>query len=115
MQESDCVFCRIVSGQIPAQKLYEDELVVAFEDANPEAPVHFLVIPKEHVPTLDEATAEHSEVLSRMLLTAARVAREKRVSQNGYRQVINCRAEGGQVVFHLHLHVLGGRQMGRMG
>ncbi len=115
MAGEDCVFCRIASGEIPATKLYEDEEIVAFEDANPAAPVHFLVIPKQHIPTLDDVENEHAGVLGKMMLRATELARQKGVDREGYREVINCREAGGQVVFHLHLHILGGRAMGRMG
>ena len=115
MSESDCIFCRIAASEIPSEKIYEDERIVAFEDINPISPTHFLVIPKEHIETLDDASPEHQELLGYMMLTAARIARNKGVSEAGYRQVINCRAEGGQIVFHLHLHIIGGRKMGIMG
>ena len=115
MKVGDCLFCRIVDGDIPSTKIYEDDTIVAFEDINPVAPVHFLVIPKEHVATLDDVGDEHSKVLAHMLIKAAELAREKGVADDGYRQVINCKEQGGQVVFHLHLHIIGGRQMNRMG
>jgi len=115
MGETDCVFCKIARGEIPSKKLFEDDDVVAFDDIHPAAPVHFLVIPKRHVETLDDVDEGHQMLLGRMLVTAARLAREKGVSEAGYRQVINCRKAAGQVVFHLHLHVLGGRDMRRMG
>ncbi len=115
MTGDDCIFCKIASGKIPAQKLYEDDEIIAFEDANPAAPVHFLVIPKEHISTLDDMSDEQVPLLGRIMSVATRLAREKGVSKDGYRQVINCRAAGGQVVFHLHVHILGGRQMKRMG
>ena len=110
-----CIFCRIASGQIPSQRLYEDDLVVAFEDIHPVAPVHFLVIPREHIPTLDAAGPEHEALLGRMMWVASKLAREKGVAEGGYRQVINCNEAAGQVVFHLHLHIIGGRPLKRMG
>ncbi|MFO8072281.1 MAG: histidine triad nucleotide-binding protein [Polyangia bacterium] len=115
MKDENCIFCKIAGGEVPAEKLYEDERVVAFEDVRPAAPVHFLVIPREHIATLDDAGPEHSELLGHMLVTAARIAREKGVADDGYRQVVNCRKHGGQIVFHLHMHVLGGKQLRRMG
>ena len=115
MAETDCIFCKIARGEIPAKKLFEDDDLVAFDDINPAAPVHFLVIPKRHIETLDDVTAEHGPLLGKMLVTAARLAREKGVGDAGYRQVINCRKAAGQVVFHLHAHVLGGRDMRLMG
>ncbi|HUT78472.1 MAG TPA: histidine triad nucleotide-binding protein [Polyangia bacterium] len=115
MEQKDCIFCKIAKGEIPARVIHEDDLVVAFDDINPVAPVHFLVVPREHVATLDDAAEGHALLLGHMLWTAARLAREKGVAEGGYRQVINCREAGGQVVPHLHLHILGGRQMRRMG
>jgi histidine triad (HIT) family protein len=115
MPPVDCIFCKIVNGEIPSKKLYEDDSVVAFNDINPAAPVHYLVIPKAHLPTLDDATEAHQALLGKMLLVAANLAREQGIETNGYRQVINCREHGGQVVYHLHLHVLGGRQMQSLG
>jgi histidine triad (HIT) family protein len=115
MESPDCIFCKIARGEIPARLLHQDERLVAFDDIDPAAPVHFLVVPREHIPTLDDATEEHLVLLGHMLWTAARLAREKGIAADGYRQVINCREVGGQVVPHLHLHVLGGRPMRRMG
>jgi histidine triad (HIT) family protein len=115
MTDDACIFCKIASGDIPAKKLFEDAEMVAFDDINPQAPVHFLVIPKVHIPTLDDLSLEHAELVGRMMVRAAALARDKGVAEGGYRQVINCRAFGGQEVFHLHLHIMGGRQMGKMG
>lgn len=115
MTSADCVFCRIVSGEIPARKLFENEQVLAFDDINPAAPVHFLVIPKEHLASLDDVTRAHKDLLGEMLVVASEIARQKGVATDGYRQVINCGKAAGQVVFHLHLHVLGGRPMRLMG
>ena len=115
MPDESCVFCKICAGEIPSQKLYEDDELLAFEDINPLAPVHFLVIPKQHVPTLDDVEDAHSGLLGRMLVVASKLARDKGVSEGGYRQIINCREPAGQTVFHLHLHILGGRPMGHMG
>lgn len=113
--QNDCIFCKIVEGQIPSEKIYEDDQIIAFNDINPAAPVHFLVIPKMHIATLDDVSGEHEHLLGRMLCVASRLAREKGVADDGYRQVINCKRAGGQVVFHIHVHILGGRPMGRMG
>ena len=115
MSTTDCIFCKIVKGEIPVQKLYEDDDLLAFEDANPAAPVHFLVIPKEHIETLDDVEERHKAMLGKMMLVAVEIAREKGIGAKGYRQVINCRKSGGQVVFHLHLHIMGGRDMRPMG
>ena len=112
---SDCVFCKIVSGEIPATLVYEDEYLLAFEDIHPIAPVHILLIPREHLASLDEAGQGHGDLLGRILLAAAKLAREKGIAGKGYRVLTNCNADGGQEVFHLHFHLLGGRKMGAMG
>jgi histidine triad (HIT) family protein len=111
MAEQDCLFCKIAAGRIPAQLLYEDDAVVAFRDINPQAPTHVLVIPREHVASLGEAGDGHESMLGRLLLAAARVAREGGLDRSGFRTVINNGAGAGQSVFHLHLHVLGGRPL----
>lgn len=108
---SDTIFGKIASGEIPADLVYKDEDVVAFRDISPQAPTHLLVIPRKPIPTLDAAGPEDAELLGKLLLVAAQVAREAGLSERGYRTVINCNAEAGQTVFHLHLHVLGGRPM----
>ncbi len=115
MPDADCIFCRIARGDIPAEIVLQDDDLVAFKDIHPAAPVHLLVVPRKHLPTLDDATPEDGALLGRMLLAAARLAREHGISEGGYRTIINCRAEAGQEVFHLHLHVLGGRRMRLMG
>jgi histidine triad (HIT) family protein len=112
---TDCIFCKIASGDIPSKKIFEDDEILAFEDVNPQAPVHFLVIPKAHIPTLDDVKEDQSALLGKMMVTAARIAGERGIADAGYREVINCREQGGQVVFHLHLHIMGGRKMGKMG
>ncbi len=115
MTASDCIFCKIAGGEIPSEKLYEDDEIVAFDDINPAAPVHFLIVPKEHIPTMDDLGEAHADLIGRMVLVGALVAREKGIAQDGYRQVINCRKNGCQEVFHLHMHILGGRQLRFMG
>jgi histidine triad (HIT) family protein len=111
----ECIFCKIVAGQIPSTLVYEDELVVAFEDINPLAPVHVLIVPRTHIATLND-TQEAPEGLADAVLGAAReISRQRGVAGPGYRLVANCNAEGGQEVFHLHFHLMGGRRMGRMG
>ena len=106
---ADCLFCRIVRGEIPAKLVAEDEHCLAFRDINPQAPVHVLVIPRDHVPTLNDVV--EPELVGRMHLLAARVARDLGLAGRGYRTVINTNADAGQTVFHIHLHVLGGRSM----
>ena len=108
---SDCLFCKIGSGQIPAKVVLQDDEVLAFDDVNPQAPVHVLVIPKRHVVALTEAGAGDQALLGRLLEAAALVARKKGIAEAGYRVVANQGRDGGQTVFHLHLHVLGGRPM----
>ena len=105
----DCLFCRIVRKEIPAKLVAEDEHCVAFRDINPQAPVHVLVIPREHVPSLNQAT--DAEMIGRLSLMAADIARSEGVAESGYRTVINTNAGAGQTVFHVHLHLLGGRSM----
>ena len=108
---SDTLFGRIASGELPADILYQDEDVVAFRDISPQAPTHLLVIPRKPIPTLNDATAADAELLGKLLLAAARVAAQAGIAESGYRTVINCNAGAGQTVFHLHLHVLGGRPL----
>ena len=107
---SDCLFCKIVEGAIPADKVYEDDHVVAFRDINPQAPVHVLVIPRRHIESLDAAEADDRGLLGRVLLTAQAIAAENGVA-GAYRVVNNCGEAAGQSVFHIHFHVLGGRGM----
>jgi histidine triad (HIT) family protein len=101
----------MVSGEIKTDVVYEDEHVLAFRDINPQGPVHVLVIPKEHIATLNELEEEHAELMGRMFLTAKKIAEMENMAENGYRTVINCNRHGGQEVYHIHMHVIGGRQM----
>ena len=112
---SDCIFCKIIAGEIPCTKVYESDTVLAFEDINPIAPVHVLVVPKRHVVQADECDAADRGMLGDMMLAAGEVARIKGITETGYRLVANNGREGGQEVLHLHMHVLGGRRMRRMG
>jgi histidine triad (HIT) family protein len=104
-----CIFCRIVERRVPAQIVYEDEWAVAIEDIHPQAPVHLLVIPRKHVPALNDAAVEDEPLLGHLLLVAAQLARERQLEKRGYRTVVNNGAWAGQSVAHLHVHVLGGR------
>lgn len=106
---SDCLFCRIVRGEIPAKVVAEDANCIAFRDINPQAPVHVLVIPRTHVPSLNELS--DADVVGRMHLLAVQVARAEGLAERGYRTVINTNSDAGQTVFHIHLHLLGGRSM----
>ena len=109
---NDCIFCRIAKREIPSEILHEDEQLVAFEDAAPQAPVHFLVIPKEHIATVRDVPESKSGLLGRMLHLGVTIARGKGLEPKGYRFVLNYGKDGGQLVQHIHLHVLGGRQLG---
>ena len=109
---SDCLFCKIVTRAIPAALVYEDDLVVAFDDINPQAPTHTLVIPRKHFTSIAELQESDVTLLAHLLLAGNKIARQKRIADAGYRFVVNTGAHGGQSVFHLHLHVLGGRHMG---
>ena len=110
----DCIFCKIVRGEIPADKLYEDDDLIAFDDIHPQAPVHFMLVPKRHIASLAEATADDAPVLGRMLTLASQLAR-KRGSPDGFRAVINTGRIGRQDVMHVHLHIIGGPDpLGRM-
>jgi len=108
---ADCLFCKIARKEIPAKLVHEDDDVVAFEDLNPQAPVHVLVVPKKHVPSLNDLAAEDDALAGKLFRVAARVARERGVAEPGWRAVVNVGREGGQLVFHVHLHCLGGRPM----
>ena len=106
----DCLFCRILTGQIPAKKVHEDEHVFAFEDIHPQAPTHVLIIPKKHIPGLKEADGADAEIVGRLHLAAAEIARQRGI-EDGYRTVLNVGPRSGQTVFHMHVHLLGGRDL----
>ena len=106
----DCIFCKIIAGEIPSNKVYEDDKILAFHDINPEAPVHVLVIPKVHIPSVDGITAENSAVVARIFEVIPRIAKAEGL-ENGYRVVSNCGAHAGQTVQHLHFHILGGKPL----
>ena len=106
-----CLFCRVVNGEVPSRKVYEDESMVAFHDINPQAPVHILIVPRKHIATLNDVTPEDSALLGDMVRRAAVIAGELGIDARGYRTVFNCNREAGQSVFHIHLHLLGGRPM----
>ncbi|HAY41900.1 MAG TPA: histidine triad nucleotide-binding protein [Gammaproteobacteria bacterium] len=107
---SDCIFCSIINGDIPAEKVYEDEEVFAFNDIASQAPYHFLVIPKRHISTLNDT--EDEKLIGKLSLTASRIAKQKGFAEDGYRVVMNTNKDGAQTVFHVHLHCLAGRQLG---
>ena len=107
---TDCLFCRIINGEIPAKKVYDDDHIFAFEDINPQAPTHVLIIPKKHVRGLKEAQAEDAELLGRLHLAAAEIGRQRGI-EDGYRTVLNVGPRSGQSVFHMHVHLIGGRDL----
>jgi histidine triad (HIT) family protein len=108
---SECVFCKIAKKELPAEIVYESEDIIAFKDIKPKAPHHILIIPKKHIPTLDDVKDEDYALIGKMFLVARDIARSIGVSEKGYRTVFNCKSDGGQEVYHLHLHLLGGRKM----
>ncbi|MFY9975585.1 MAG: histidine triad nucleotide-binding protein [Chromatiaceae bacterium] len=108
---TDTIFGKIARGEIPADLVYEDDDLVAFRDISPQAPMHILIIPRKPIPTLNDAGPEDAELIGKLFLAAARVAKEAGIAERGYRTVVNCNAAAGQTVFHLHLHVLGGRPL----
>lgn len=109
MSVEDCLFCKIASGVIPASRVFEDDVCIAFNDISPQAPTHILIIPRQHIDSLDKAQTGDRDTLGQLLQAAANIARERGFADDGYRVVINTNADGGQTVFHLHVHLLGGR------
>lgn len=108
---TECIFCQIAQKKISTPLIYEDDQIVAFDDLYPKAPHHKLIVPKQHIPTLNDMGPEHQELLGHMLLKAREIAYEVGIAEPGYRTLINCNAGGGQVIYHLHLHLLGGRKL----
>jgi histidine triad (HIT) family protein len=108
---TDCLFCKLVNREIPTEIVFESDTVFAFKDIEPQAPHHVLIIPKKHIPTLNDLSAEDSGLVSELVLTATQIARELKIDESGYRTLFNCNDEGGQDIYHIHLHLLGGRQM----
>ncbi len=108
---TDCLFCKMVSGEIQPDVVLETEDILAFRDINPQAPTHILIIPKKHISTTNDLTAADTEVMGKLLLVAKDIAAQEGVADPGYRTVMNCNADGGQAVYHIHLHLLGGRAM----
>ncbi|GGG10736.1 histidine triad nucleotide-binding protein [Paenibacillus abyssi] len=110
----DCIFCKIIEGTIPSNKVFENDKVIAFHDIQPAAPVHVLIIPKKHIPTMNDVGEEDGELIAEIFSAARQIAKEMGVAESGYRLINNCNAEGGQVVYHLHLHLLGGKKLGSL-
>jgi histidine triad (HIT) family protein len=108
---ADCLFCKIVNGEIPAKIVYQDDHVLAFNDVNPQAPVHVLIVPKRHIATLSDLTPDDDRIVGELARRAAAIASERGISAGGYRTVFNTNRDAGQTVFHIHLHLLGGRAM----
>lgn len=109
---SDCIFCRIANKEASSEIVYEDEQVIAFKDINPVAPVHILIIPKKHIPDMTAVTEDDVELIGAIHLAAIKIAKEMGIAESGFRLINNCKADGGQVVFHLHYHLIGGRKLG---
>jgi histidine triad (HIT) family protein len=107
----DCIFCKIIAGQIPSDVIYTDDKVVAFRDINPMAPVHLLIIPREHILSLNDVTEQQTTLVGHMVQVAKQLAKQQGIATKGYRVVINTGSQGGQVVQHLHMHLLGGREL----
>ena len=108
----DCLFCKIINGEIPSQKVYEDEYVYAFNDISPTAPVHVLIIPKKHISTINDVKEEDCELIGKIFIAAKKIAEEKGIAEDGYRIVSNCNKIAGQTVFHIHFHMIAGRELG---
>ncbi|HLA48602.1 MAG: histidine triad nucleotide-binding protein [Nitrospinae bacterium RIFCSPLOWO2_12_39_16] len=107
----DCIFCKIIKGEIPSKKVYEDKDIFAFEDINPQAPVHILIVPKKHIDKSLDATDQDKELIGSIFMVANKLAKEKGIAESGFRLVVNCNRDSGQDVFHIHFHLLGGRKM----
>jgi len=110
--KKDCIFCKIVSKSIPSTIVYEDDEIMAFNDINPQAPVHAVVIPKRHIERISDLGPEDSGLISKIISAGNKIAENKKIADSGYRFVINCNKDAGQVVFHIHMHIIGGRKMG---
>lgn len=107
----DCLFCKIISKEIPANIIYEDDLILAFDDIHPKAPIHKLIIPKKHIETLNDLQPEDTPILGAMFQAAKKIAQELNIAEPGYRIVMNCNQDAGQIVFHIHMHLLGGKTL----
>jgi histidine triad (HIT) family protein len=112
---AECLFCRMASGEMTVDKLHEDDLCFAIRDINPRAPIHFMVIPKEHIPTVADIGDQHGGLLARLVTVANQIVEREGIAERGYRLVLNVGREGGQAIYHLHMHVLGGRRLGAEG
>lgn len=108
------VFARIIAGEVPAEIIYQDDLVTAFKDINPVAPVHILIVPNKEIPTVNDVTPEDEAMLGRLFVVARKIAEQQGIAERGYRLLVNCRDDGGQEIYHLHMHLIGGRKLGPM-
>jgi histidine triad (HIT) family protein len=108
---TECIFCKIIAGELPSQIVYRDDQVTAFRDIHPVAPTHVLIVPNDHIASVNELEANHQELVGHMFVVARKIAEQEGISQSGYRAIINTGPDAGQVVFHLHLHVIGGQRM----
>ena len=108
---TDCLFCKIRDGEIPCHKVYEDDDVIAFKDVNPQAPTHVLVVPRKHIATINDLEEDDGNIIGAMMMAAKEIAAAEGIAEDGYRLVLNCNAKAGQTVFHIHLHLLGGRAL----
>jgi histidine triad (HIT) family protein len=108
----DCIFCKIIEGSIPSKKVFENDRVLAFQDIQPAAPVHILIIPKKHIPTMNDIGSEDLELVGELFAVARQIAKEQGIDEAGYRLINNVNSDGGQVVYHLHIHLLGGNKLG---
>ncbi|MDP6376673.1 MAG: histidine triad nucleotide-binding protein [Pseudomonadales bacterium] len=115
MSDPDCIFCKVVRRELPSEIVFENDELIAFNDIGAQAPTHLLIIPKTHIATLNDLGAEHADLVGRMVLKARDLAAERGIDDDGYRLVANCNAHGGQTVYHIHLHLLGGRQLKALG
>ncbi len=115
MKNNDCIFCKIIQGEIPTDKIYVDETVTAFNDINPVAPTHILIVPNIHIPSVNDLRQDDEKTVGHLFTVARKLAKEAGISESGYRMILNNGPDSGQVVYHLHLHLLGGRKMGFLG
>jgi histidine triad (HIT) family protein len=109
---SDCIFCKIANGEIPSENVYEDDSILGFKDIQPQAPIHFVFIPKKHIETMNDVEDPDAHLMSGLLMACKTIAAKEGLTEKGYRIVINCNSDGGQAVYHIHAHLLGGRKMG---
>ena len=113
--EADCLFCKIINQELPADVVFEDDEMLAFNDINPQAPTHMLIIPKKHYATVNELTEAEIDLPGKLVLRAKTLASQKGIAESGYRLILNCNQQGGQTVYHIHMHLLGGRQLTHLG